>query len=122
MVDSIEVDFLVVDDSRDAADTLSALLQTFGHTTQVAYSAQEALAKAGAFKPMCVMLDIGMPGMDGLQLAREFRQKFGDDVVLVAVTGYSEENPRVAETFKIVDHYFTKPLSVEALRRMLPGR
>lgn len=122
MMNVNEVDFLVVDDSRDVADSLSAVLQAFGHSTQVAYSAQEALEKAGALRPMCVMLDIGMPDIDGLQLARALRQKFGDNVILVAVTGYGEDHPRAAETFKIVDHYFTKPLSAEALRRMLPGR
>ena len=115
------IDFLVVDDSRDAADTLSRMLQLLGYNTRVEYSARAALARADSVRPLCVMLDIGMPGMDGLELARDFRRKFGDDVVLVAVTGYNSDDPRVAETFAIVDHYFTKPLSMEVLQRILPS-
>ena len=116
-----EIDFLIVDDSRDAADSLAALLELLGHRTQAAYSAVEALACARASQPLCVMLDISMPGMDGLDLAREFRRTCGDDVVLVAVTGHSADDPRVSETFAIVDHYFTKPVSTDDLRRVLPS-
>lgn len=117
-----DIDFLIVDDSRDAADSLATVLQLLGHPAQAVYSGAQALACAGSLKPLCVMLDIGMPGMDGLDLARALRREFGDDVVLVAVTGHSPDHPRVAETFELVDHYFTKPVSVEALRQILPAR
>lgn len=111
----------VVDDSKDAADSLATLLQVLGHHAVACYSAEQALHLVNDVKPDCVMLDIAMAGMDGLALARQLRTQFGDDVVLVAVTGAPKDDPLVQETFVAVDHYFEKPLTLEQVQKLFPG-
>ncbi len=111
----------VVDDNTDSADSLAALVGMLGHQASACYSAAELLALVGQTPPDCVLLDIAMTGMDGLELARLLRQQFGDDVILVAVTGAPERNPVVEKTFEIVDHYFVKPVDTVQLKRLLSG-
>ena len=111
----------VVDDSRDAADSLATLLGLMGHQARACYAGEEALALAQTDPPHCVMLDISMVGMDGLELARQFREQFGDDVILVAVTGSPPDDPRVRETFVTVDHYFQKPVTLEQIQKLFPA-
>ena len=108
----------VVDDSRDAADSLALLLSTLGHHAFACYCGLEAWAQIGAQQPDCVMLDISMDGMDGLQLTRQIREKFGDSIVLVAITGTPVDDPKVRETFKTVDHYFEKPVTLQQIRKL----
>jgi CheY-like chemotaxis protein len=74
------------------------------------------------YQPLCVFLDFQMPGMDGLELARHIKRKFGDDVVLVAYTGMAESNARVNEVFAVVDHYFIKPIPQAELRKIFPPK
>ena len=81
---------------------------------------REALQIAKEFKPHCVLLDIGMPGMDGLELTKGMRELYRDDVVLIAITGSASDDERVAETFARVDHYLRKPIDPEQLQKILP--
>lgn len=115
-----EVRILVVDDFADAADTLASALELDGYCVEVARDGVEALKVVDAFQPHCVLLDIDMPGLDGDTLSRRLRERFGDDIVLVAVTGWSKEDRRVAETFARVDHYLQKPIDEAKLRKVLP--
>jgi CheY-like chemotaxis protein len=86
---------LIVDDNRDAADTLRVLLRLRGHEVQVAYDGVSALARAQEFHPEVVFLDIGMPGMDGYEVARRLReQHMTEKMVLVAVTGWGQDEDR----------------------------
>lgn len=110
----------VVDDSKDAADSLAALLSALGHDARPCYNGEQALALVHARQPDCVMLDITMAGMDGLTLVQQLRERFGDDVVLVAVTGSPPDDPRVQATFVEVDHYFQKPVTLEQIRKLFP--
>ena len=110
----------VVDDSKDAADSLATLLTVLGHRAVACYGAQQALDRVAGDQPDCVMLDIAMAGMDGLELARRLRERFGDDIVLVAVTGTARDNPLVQATFDTVDHYFEKPVTLEQVRKLFP--
>ena len=110
----------VVDDSKDAADSLATLLGLMGHHAHPFYRGEDALARAQTEPPHCVMLDINMAGMDGLELARRFREQFGDDVILVAITGSSADDPRVKATFVTVDHYFVKPVTLEQIQKLFP--
>lgn len=109
----------VVDDSRDAADSLALLLNSLGHRAFACYGGLEALAHIAAQQPDCVMLDIAMDGMDGLQLARAIRRNFGDSIVLVAITGTPVDDPRVRQTFETVDHYFEKPVTLQQIQKLL---
>lgn len=110
----------VVDDCKDASDSLATLLQLMGHQSKACYSAQEALRLIDAEKPDCVMLDISMAGMDGLALAEKLRAQFEDDIVLVAITGSPLDDPLVQATFIAVDHYFEKPVTLEQIQKLFP--
>lgn len=117
-----KIDVLVVDDMADAAQTLALLLEGDGYETRIALSGEEAMAALQQYQPLCVFLDFQMPGMDGLELAKQIKQKFGDDVILVAFTGMAESNARVAEAFAVVDHYFMKPIPQDELRKIFPPK
>lgn len=80
---------LVVDDQRDCADSLTDLLCVMGHDAKVAYDGPSALAIAATFQPSYILLDIGMPGMDGYAVARHLRAT-GLECILIAVTGYGQ--------------------------------
>jgi len=111
---------LVVDDAQDAAQALAGLLTLDGHATRVAHDAQEALRACEMVEPDCVLIDINLPGMDGLELARQLRERYGKGIVLVAVTGWGEPEARVSSAFSDLDHYLRKPVSQEQLRTLLP--
>jgi DNA-binding response OmpR family regulator len=115
-----EVRVLVVDDVADAAEVLAETLALSGYKVSVASDGRKALAAIEAEQPHCVLLDIGMPGMDGNQLARTLRERYGDDIVLIAVTGREHDDERVSDTFARVDHYLQKPVDPDVLRKLLP--
>jgi len=110
---------LVVDDLVDLADSLTAMLQVEGFNARAAYDGAQALAVAQQFDPHCILLDIGMPGIDGFELAERLRTLHGDGVILLAMTGRSANEPRVAAALRIVDHYFAKPVDLDTLLKVL---
>lgn len=111
---------LVVDDDRDGADLLAELLRLNGYDVTVAYGGVEALATIALRQPHCVLLDVGMPGMDGGEFTERLRDRYGDDIVLVAITGRASDDQRVVPTFALVDHYLQKPVDPALLRKLLP--
>jgi len=111
---------LVIDDNADAADTLKDVLELGGHEVDVAYAGREGLEKAHAFKPELVLCDIGLPEMDGYEVAKEVRADPElRDVTLVALTGYAgpEEVARAKQAG--FDGHLAKPATVESLERTL---
>jgi PAS domain S-box-containing protein len=116
---------LVVDDNVDAAAMLAMLLETSGHVVTVAHEGQAGLALARAERPDVCLLDIGLPGMDGKELARRMR---GDPdtagAVLIAVTGYGTQSDRDATAAAGFDHHLVKPVDFDRLHGLLanPGR
>jgi CheY-like chemotaxis protein len=110
---------LIVDDNPDAASTLSQLLALDGYVVLTAGGGEEALLMAAQHLPHCVLLDIGMPGMNGLELTRRLRHQYGDDIVLVAITGAAPGDKVADGTFVLVDHYLHKPVQPAQLRRIL---
>jgi PAS domain S-box-containing protein len=111
---------LVVDDSHDAAETCAMLLKLSGHETATAASGHEALASAVRFQPDVLLLDIGLPDVDGYQLARRVREtSWGRDVLLIAVTGWGQEEDKRRALAAGFDHHLTKPVSGEALEALL---
>jgi len=119
-MDMEEVRVVVVDDVKDAADTLAMLLSADGYSVATALSGEEAILEIEKHSPHCVILDIAMPGIDGYELATLLRHRYNDDIVLIAVTGWTDSDARVADTFSVVDHYLQKPVDPTRLRRLLP--
>jgi len=115
-----DVRVLVVDDVFDAAEVLAETLALSGYKVWIATEGAAALALVEEHKPHCVLLDIGMPGMDGNELTRTLRTRYGDDIVLIAVTGREHDDERVSDTFERVDHYLQKPVDPDLLRKLLP--
>jgi PAS domain S-box-containing protein len=115
---------LVVDDNVDAADSLALLLRMEGHAVTVAHDGLTALTQAAADPPELALLDIGMPKMDGYELARRFRADPAlRDVVLVALTGWGQDEDRRRTREAGFDHHLVKPVEPEALHGLLrrPG-
>jgi DNA-binding response OmpR family regulator len=114
-----QVRVVVVDDARDSSDTLAELLRLHHYEVWTADSATEALALVDEHKPHCVLFDVVMPGIGGDELCVRLRAAYGDDIVLIAVTGCSEGDPRVDKSFSLADHYFSKPIDPVALSKVL---
>jgi CheY-like chemotaxis protein len=113
---------LIVDDNQDAADTLAMLLQLDGHETQAVYTSKDALERAQSFKPDVMLLDIGLPEMNGYQVARELRSTPGPDRIrLVALTGYGQAVDRARAQEAGFDDHLMKPVESAALARALEG-
>ncbi|HEX5047940.1 MAG TPA: ATP-binding protein [Gammaproteobacteria bacterium] len=111
---------LVVDDNRDAADTLGMLLETLGATVEVAHGGQMALDALERFAPDTVLLDIGMPGMDGYEVARRIRLRPEyADVMLVALTGWGQDHDYRLSSGAGFDHHLVKPPHIDELRDAL---
>jgi PAS domain S-box-containing protein len=114
---------LVVDDNVDAARTLGELLSTLGHETRVVHDGPSALAMARAFRPDVVLLDIGMPGMDGYEVARRLSALHaGPRPRIVAVTGWGQESDRAQASEAGFDMHLVKPVDLDALLRALDKR
>lgn len=110
---------LVVDDNEDAADSLAEVLRMLGHDAEVSYSGMSALQMAGDLEADLVLLDIGLPDLEGYEVARRLRRMVPPDTRLVALTGYgSEEDKRLSRQAGF-DEHVTKPLMVETLREVL---
>lgn len=111
---------LVVDDNRDAADSLAAVLTVLGHDVAVAYSGREALERFDEGRPDAVLLDIGMPGLDGIETAALLREKPGGrDVLLVALTGWGQEEDLRRTREAGFGHHCVKPVEPDRLSGIL---
>jgi signal transduction histidine kinase/response regulator RpfG family c-di-GMP phosphodiesterase len=111
---------LVVDDNVDAAESLSVLLRLHGHETATAHDGAAALDKAARWKPEVVLLDLGMPGMDGCEVARRLRAgEAGRHLTLVAVTGWGQAEDRQRTKAAGFDEHLTKPVDLERIARIV---
>jgi signal transduction histidine kinase len=109
---------LVVDDNEDSADTLAMMLELLGHEARRLYDPQAAVEAVAQFEPQIVFLDIGMPGLNGYELARRLRAAPGGHrLVLVAVTGWGQPEDRRRTREAGFDHHLVKPPEVEAIER-----
>ena len=111
---------LVVDDNRDAADSLGMLLRMMGNEVQTAYDGLDAVGAAAAFQPDMVLLDIGLPKLSGYEVACRIRgQDGGANVLLVALTGWGQEEDLRRSKQAGFDHHMTKPVDFNALKKLL---
>jgi PAS domain S-box-containing protein len=111
---------LVVDDNRDAATTLSMLLQLMGHEVQIAHNGSDALACAQSFRPHAILLDIGLPSLNGYDVCRHLRhQPWGREVMIVALTGWGQQADYKRSRQAGFDEHLVKPVAPEALREVV---
>jgi len=116
---------LVADDNEDSAETLSLLLQSMGHEVRSAHDGLRAVEEAEDFRPDVALLDIGMPGLDGYEVARRIRARpWGAGVVLIALTGWGEDEDRRRSREAGFDRHLLKPVDINPLRDALatPGQ
>ncbi len=110
---------LVVDDNQDSARSLAMLLRLMGHEVHTAYDGLEAISAALTIQPDLMLLDIGLPKLDGYEVARRIRAGQGNSVVLVALTGWGQEDDRRRSKAAGFDHHLTKPVEMDALQSLL---
>jgi len=111
---------MVVDDNTDAADTLAQWLGSAGHQVRVEYDGMSALRRSHCRPPQACILDIGLPDVDGYELARRLRaQPETSTATLIALTGYGQAHDRVLSKAAGFDHHFVKPVDLVALGKVL---
>jgi signal transduction histidine kinase/ActR/RegA family two-component response regulator len=111
---------LVVDDNQDAATSLAMLLRLYGHEVRIAHDGPAALEIAKSYEPEMIFLDIGMPGMDGYEVARQLRQTAGlEKIVLAALTGWGQAEDRRRTAEAGFDHHLVKPPEPQVLENLL---
>jgi signal transduction histidine kinase len=113
---------LIADDNADSAESMGMLLRLMGNDVRIASDGLEAVEQAASFQPDIVLMDIGMPRLDGYEAARRIRnQDWSRDTLLVAVTGWGPSDDSEEATAAGFDHHFTKPLDPAELRRLVSG-
>jgi CheY-like chemotaxis protein len=111
---------LIADDNPDVVETFEVMLQTLGYEVQTALDGIEALEKAEQFQPHAIVLDLGMPKLDGYETAKRIRQRpWGQDVVLVAVTGWGNENDKLKSADAGFNMHLVKPIDATILLQYL---
>jgi CheY-like chemotaxis protein len=111
---------LVADDNIDAGESLAMLLRLDGHDVQIAHDGIEALALFERMKPEIAVLDIGMPGLSGYEVAKRIRElEPARDTTLIAVTGWGQEADKARAAAAGFDHHFTKPVEPAALSALI---
>jgi len=116
------LEILVVEDSDDARDTLRLLLELEGHRVRVAATGAQAVELAAAAPLDVAFVDIGLPDVDGYEVARQIRAKRGDRVRLVALTGFGEPEDRRRASEAGFDAHLVKPVDPDTVLRALPAR
>src|SRR5690606_17534168 len=111
---------LVVDDNEDGAESLAMFLQIGGHEVKTAYDGEAAVAAAEAFRPEVVLLDIGMPKLNGYEACRRIRESdWGRDMVLIAQTGWGQEEDKRRTLEAGFDQHLVKPVDPVALMKIV---
>jgi CheY-like chemotaxis protein len=113
---------LVVEDHVDSAEALAILLRMEEHDVRTAYDSAAALGICETFLPDLVLLDIGLPGMDGYDLGRLLREKLGESVVIVALTGFGQDEDRRRSKEAGIDEHVLKPIRSEAIDHLMSAR
>jgi CheY-like chemotaxis protein len=111
---------LVVDDNRDAADSLAMLLEIGGHEVTAVYSASDALKRAFELRPAVIVMDLGLPEIDGCEVARRMRGMAElKGVRLLALTGHGRDEDRQRTRDAGFDHHLVKPVDLDELERLV---
>ena len=119
---SARLRILIAEDVADCADSMALLLRLYGHEVEIARSGPAALEKAKAYQPDVLLLDIGLPGMDGYEVANRLKKlNVNKKPVIIAVTGYGQEADRRHSAQSGIDLHLTKPVDPEHLEHLLRG-
>ena len=110
---------LVVDDNRDSAESMAMLLRLRGHEVAVAHDAHRAIELAAEMEPTVVLLDIGLPEMDGYEVCRRLRAQGMEDAQIIAMTGYGQERDRQRSIEAGFDAHTVKPVAIEEIAKLL---
>jgi CheY-like chemotaxis protein len=111
---------LVVDDHRDAALSMAAILKRRGHELAVAHDGESAIATAESFRPEVILMDVGMPGLNGYDATRRIRQQsWGKAIFVIALTGWGQETDRADSRAAGCDAHLVKPARVAAVEEVL---
>jgi CheY-like chemotaxis protein len=111
---------LIADDNRDAAESLAALLRMVGHDVRIAYDGVEALGLASEYRPDAIVLDIGMPKMNGYDVAKKLRaEPTGQQMTIIALSGWGQEEDKRRSREAGIDHHLVKPLEPTSLLQVL---
>ncbi len=113
---------LVVDDNRDSADSMAMLLHAIGHEVRTVHDGPAAIEQAAQYRPQYVLLDIGLPGMNGYEVAQHLRA-LPDlaGMIVIAMTGYGQDEDRKRSREAGFDHHFVKPVDLARLEALLSG-
>ena len=110
---------LVADDNVDSAAMLTAVLELAGHDVLTAHDGLSALEAATTFKPDVAILDIGMPRLNGYDVARKMRASMGDRLLLIAMTGWGQAEDKRQAADAGFNHHLTKPIEISSLHKLL---
>lgn len=110
---------LIADDNMDAAHVLSQAMHLAGHEVCIAFDGQAALEQLDSFQPNVALLDIGMPRMNGYEVARQIRQRYADSVIVIALTGWGQADDKLRAAQAGFNYHLTKPVDLDALDRLL---
>jgi len=111
---------LVVDDNRDSALSLAMMLSIMGHETRTAHDGESAVSTAESFRPEVVLLDIGLPKLNGYEVAQRIRENgWGTSIFLIAVTGWGQDEDRQRSTEVGLNVHMVKPVEPAALEKLL---
>ena len=113
---------LVVDDNRDSAETMAMLLELDGHETVLAHDGKQAVEAAFASRPAMVLLDIGLPYMNGYEACRAMRDGGLSEVLIVAMTGYGQDEDRRRSAEAGFDAHLVKPVDISDIRQLIEQR
>ena len=120
MAGAVALRILIVEDNRDSADSLKTLLEALGYQLQVVYDGEAAVRAAAAAPPDVIIMDLGLPGMNGYEAATKIRQQnSGKRPMIVALTGWGQQADRQRSAAVGIDHHLVKPLDLAELRRIL---
>jgi CheY-like chemotaxis protein len=114
---------LIIDDNKDLATSLARLLRILGHDVQVVHDGHQGIEAARSYRPRVVLLDIGLPKLDGYQVARTLRQEGFHDTIIIALSGYGQEEDRRRSREAGMNHHLTKPVDVRTITQLInsPG-
>ena len=113
---------LVVDDNRDSATTLSMILAHRGHDVRSEFDGEAGLAMAGSFRPDVVVLDIGLPKLDGYETCRRIlAQSWSEGVTMIALTGWGQESDKARARQAGFHHHLVKPIDLATLEKLIDG-